>query len=390
MKDETAAAARLTKQLEKRLKRRGYIRKMMQQYRQKEKLELVFLRTQAEQLETEVKGLLDRGFKISRYEANEMLSWKEVATALLTEKRLAVSQQRALAEQVEEVEELAREMHKWVALHKSIPISPRGCGTWTDLSSWRHVTLFSNPRSRELGKEWITRHMFTNTEAMMRAHGFPSLDVPFFEDTDVHFTADDGHYVLVRRSQYEITTRLPPALQCLVFRNHICDALVINGLETPEAIATTVKETTRTTTLHQMINMRDEAVNLLCGQFQDGDHRHVVVAQQIQDDELWSHDQPQRNRMMWFERTTLPGSTRSVVRMLYIMHQAKLPRGGYEPLDEDAREWGGDLRGLSLPMQEVKSREGSIMHGMRLSRMAQERFQIIVGSIMMRRPGSAE
>ncbi|RHY06366.1 hypothetical protein DYB25_009776 [Aphanomyces astaci] len=357
----------VAKQAQKRLKRRGYIRKMMQQYRQKEKMEVVFLQSQAEQLELELKHLLNHHNPLA------MLPWKEVAAALDTDKQLAMSQKQALADQVTEVQTLIRDMSKWVTAHTSIPTSPS-----SRPAGWRNISLLGNHTSRVTGKEWITKHMQHNATNMFRQHGFPSLESAPFQDTDVVFS--EHHFTFVRRAQYDVPVGFPLELHLRVFHEFLCDALMVNGLS--GVSVPTVVEREASTTLHRLITCRNEGVNLLCGRFTDGADRGLVVAQQIQHDDLWPHDLPQRNRMLWFERITLPGGQRSVVRMLYMMGQTQSPRDGYVSLHEEAQEWGGNLQNLPQDMQEVRYRHDSQAYGQLLSAQAVERNRALVAALM--------
>ncbi|KAG9399569.1 hypothetical protein AC1031_011960 [Aphanomyces cochlioides] len=359
---------KVAKQLQRRIKRRGYIRKMMQQYRQKEKLELVFLRSQAAQLETEVAQLLQSSFP--KRDPVDKLPWKEVAAALLPEKRLALSQQRALTEQVEGMQALVEDMALWVSANTSIPISP----THQRLG-WRNMTLLANPASRAMGKEWITQQLFHNSTSMFQYYGFPTLDAPGFETTDVRFY--DDYFTFVRCNQFEIDPRVPVELQLAAFANNICDSLMVNGLRTIDF--PTIKESTATTTLHQMTTVRDEAINILCGRFSDG-NRSVLVAQQIMEDELWYHGKTQRDRTLIFERTTVGG--RSVVRMLYLMRQSKNANNEYVCLKDEAKEWNG---GNGSQMHESTFRRDGITYGQILSTRGAERTREHMMRMMMRR-----
>ncbi|KAF0700854.1 Aste57867_8653 [Aphanomyces stellatus] len=349
------------KQLQKRLKRRGYIRKMMQQYREKERLEFAFLRSSAQQLEDELNAMLAAA--IPKYDASAMLTWKEVATALEDEKNLVVMQKQALAEQVEDVQALVRDMSKWVAVHTGIPVHPRA-----SMPSWRDVTLFANPASRELGKEWITKQLFFNSERMFRDHGFPDVSGTYFHDTTVSYS--DDSFVIVQRSQHEMDPRVPTHLFLQYFTHKSCDAFMVNGLVKPDQC--TIVEATDTTTLHRMTTWNNRRVNLLCGHFRDGPHRNVVVAQDIDDDETVDDDRPQRRRKMWMERTELP-SGRFVIRMLMVVGPSKRREGMHVPLADDVDEVGVDIRGLSETDARRRHRHAAIDHAEQLFGVAMER-----------------
>ncbi|KAF0700857.1 Aste57867_8656 [Aphanomyces stellatus] len=348
---DTDAAAEADKKLQKRLKRRGYIRKMMRQYREKEKLELAFLQTQKAELEQEMKQLLKSRaagtpLPVRRAASSgSILSWKEVAIALEDARSLSTKDHANMMLEAEEAEELVRDMTKWVAMHRCIPSMPSPSRT-----SWRDVSLFTNPRSRALGKDWISQQMYCNATDMFRAHGFPALEthVPFQE---AFVTFEDDVATYVRRSQFVTDPRLPIDLLLSMFQNYLCDVMRLGGDG-----CNTIRERSGMTTLHQMVTHRDEAINLLCGRFSDPS-RGMVVVQQIQDDEAWVHDHIQRNRVIWFEinRTT---DGRLVSRMLHVISGKAVMWG------QEAAEWGMDLSMYATDdMKEAKFRDGRVAHG---------------------------
>ncbi|KAF0717645.1 Aste57867_2181 [Aphanomyces stellatus] len=114
---EEAAAER---KLKRRVKRREYIRTMMQQYRQREKQDLARLRAEVASLEVELRhlGAKERNVKSeARPHDDTTLSWKDVALALLGERQLSFSEKQRLARQVAHVSTIAWEMNEWVAVH---------------------------------------------------------------------------------------------------------------------------------------------------------------------------------------------------------------------------------------------------------------------------------
>ncbi|RHY81073.1 hypothetical protein DYB31_014485 [Aphanomyces astaci] len=82
---------------------------------------------------------------------NRMLSWKDVAEALLCDRRLAESQHKALAKDQIQNKKHLLEMYQWVLAQVSL-------------------------QSRSLGKQWITRQMYHNRDRIFQQYGYPSLD----------------------------------------------------------------------------------------------------------------------------------------------------------------------------------------------------------------------
>ncbi|KAF0700856.1 Aste57867_8655 [Aphanomyces stellatus] len=363
----------------KRIQRRGYIRKMMQAYRGKERQERDALRAQVDELERDMQHFLHHGYIPVKGMA--MLPWREVAAALHEDKSLVLLQQRALTKQVQDAQALLRDMRCWVA-------AQRGLSLATTTRTWRNVTLLANPVSRARGKEWIMAHMLHNMEAMFHHHGFSSWDGAPLRDTDLTFSDDGAVFTNVTRMQYALPPEFPAALSARLFRDFLCDTLSVDGFR--GVYVSTIKEMKATTTLHQMTTTTSgEAVNLLCGQFHPDANRVVVVAQQIHDDEAWVHGRPQKNRMLWFERTTSVCGARSAVRFLYIMQQTQLPSGEYVSLADDARTWGGDLSHLPPATQQAKFRQGSIAYGEALRMMSETRRPQLIARMMQRGPPPA-
>ncbi|KAF0694501.1 Aste57867_14636 [Aphanomyces stellatus] len=328
------------KKLARRLKRRGYIRKMMQHYRQKERQDFATLHRQALGLEEQLRYLQAKASSSVRNASQtHLLPWKEVALALLGERMLSMREKETLVGQVDQVAAIVRDMSQWVAAHHvPLPMLPRHIST-----SWRNNTLLASDASRALGKDWILEQMHRNADRVFQQHGFPSLDS---QQTFEHVACqvDDAGFVYVMAYQM-VTVDTPPIDHVLCgFRNQLCHILGVNGKHEIRQ-ATTVVESTATTSLHQMATHSDESVNLLCGQFNISDAHGMLVAQQILDDERWPHTCPQRHRMLWFERMHLPCGRKNIVRMLYIVNQSCDANGSMWHLDREAHHFNVDFTG---------------------------------------------
>ncbi|ETV64484.1 hypothetical protein H257_18638, partial [Aphanomyces astaci] len=117
-----------------------------------------------------------------------LLLWHEVARSLADLRMLSESQNQALKAQLVEHEALVREMYHWTATYHIKPSLDH------NRTSWRHASLLNDPATRKLGKEWITEHMFHNTDAIFHQYGFPPRES--FEHLlhDFNFTFDDNGY----------------------------------------------------------------------------------------------------------------------------------------------------------------------------------------------------
>ncbi|CAK4200373.1 unnamed protein product [Aphanomyces euteiches] len=155
-------------------------RKMME-YRLEKKAELTRLHNTIASLESMKRNMIA----------------KAPLTLLCEDRRLAQSQQRNLRKQLVKQEQLAKEMYAWVVANVSIQTEK---SLNTNTLTWRHVSLASNPTTRGLGKEWITKQMYHNTERIMLENGLPPFESDYwFDCPEVHIfnsttTMDTTHW----------------------------------------------------------------------------------------------------------------------------------------------------------------------------------------------------
>ncbi|KAF0700858.1 Aste57867_8657 [Aphanomyces stellatus] len=191
-----------TEKLSKRLKRCGYIRRMMQQYRQKEKTDLAYLGKDVLALEFALNDLQTnpRKGRPSSYDPRAPLPWKYIADALRVEHHYVAMQKELLQERLDSVSTLVRDMSQRVATHCTpLPVRPSLLSFHFDIVL--HVTLLSGLESRQLGKDWILQQMYHNTDRIFQQYAFPPMDTCHsFRDVDVRFN-DDGSFVYVARHQ---------------------------------------------------------------------------------------------------------------------------------------------------------------------------------------------
>ncbi|RHY36544.1 hypothetical protein DYB34_010181 [Aphanomyces astaci] len=139
------------------------------QYRKMKKNEVNKLKQVIHQLE------LTKAITIARNassKVNRMLSWKDVAEALLCDRRLAESQHKALAKDQIQNKKHLLEMYQWVLAQVSL-------------------------QSRSLGKQWITRQMYHNRDRIFQQYGYPSLDTTVPEYIfHVQMTFSENGYTL--------------------------------------------------------------------------------------------------------------------------------------------------------------------------------------------------
>ncbi|KAF0719748.1 Aste57867_820 [Aphanomyces stellatus] len=323
--------------VEKKLRRRAYMRNMMKIYRDEFKMEMAYLRSKESELEGQLRNILDarRALPDPTASSTNQLPWKEIALALKSEKGQTIDQLKELKGHVDEYHGVIRDMERWVATQLSIPRSP--CEV-NHTRTWRHTTLLAHPTSRELGKAWITEQMYHNTDRMLQQYQFRNVDAPHeLYDIDVVANSDSGAYEYIHRRQFDID--LPASLLMTMYRDIICSLLVIDH-QRPVHTRGPPEESGHTR-LHCM-STAHETVRLLTGEFHEA-RRSVFVAQQIQTDEL---DTPwtggvQRNRSIWTEVHSI-SPTKSRLRTLYFYSQLVAPDGQPLPFEYEARSWDFD------------------------------------------------
>ncbi|KAF0692641.1 Aste57867_16298 [Aphanomyces stellatus] len=273
-----------------------------------------------------------------------MLAWEEVATALRDKRDESISENRQLKVQNYVRTQLVHDMRRWLALAHARP-------TYTPLrASWHNVTLFANPDSRALGKDWITQHLYHNADAVFARHAHPNFDASDgFFDMDIEFSDTCFHYVFYH--QYTTPTSVP--VLCADYMKRLCALLLVDGF-TPVRV-NTLKESTATTALHQLKTSMGEAVNLLCGEFHT-ERRSVLVAQHIHDDETWQPHLKQRNINWTCQMEPVPGSeTTTRVKSIYRFSQC-FSQHGYNELEDEARIVGLDLGQCPEELKEARFR----------------------------------
>ncbi|KAF0708590.1 hypothetical protein As57867_006279, partial [Aphanomyces stellatus] len=219
------------------------------------------------------------------------------------------------------------------------------------------VTLLANPESRLLGKEWIAKQMYHNMERMLERYHFPPEDSTEEYSTDEIVFDDDmdgsqGGYTFVQKRHMEGVGTFDHVVK------YVKNTLLELQCSIPRYDSTLPKlvheESQDCLMQSAFVTSGNEYVNVLVGQYESAD-RFVFVVQQIQEDAAITQSIEhcrQRNRMIWGEVRRLPGN-RCRNRGLGLVSQLFSTRDGPLPLDEDAREWGFDLREYPEHLKEV-------------------------------------
>ncbi|KAG9399536.1 hypothetical protein AC1031_011932 [Aphanomyces cochlioides] len=316
--------------MQRKIRKRGYMRQFMQIYRGREKEEVASLKQQIADLEAEL------AMRLTKTTISGELAWRDVAIAMDEMRKDGVLEQKALIDDTNETREVGLDLYGWVASFCRPLASPNPrCQTWRD------VSLLSHPRSRQLGKEWITQHMYHNANRVFEVQDLPP---PFYNIIDNSWDIDfSGEcYYVIERGQ--LNWAMPLEKVRSMFRNHMCSMFTLDSFY--PLSTNTLTEATDNTVLHQLVPDKDRSsalyVNLLGGEFNEAD-RSVLVITQIQDDELVSINASlaQRSRMTWVELYR-ESDLRTRGRYVSIVSQ-QFTKNGYISMADEARGWGYDL-----------------------------------------------
>ncbi|RHY32969.1 hypothetical protein DYB32_002069 [Aphanomyces invadans] len=151
----------------KRPKRLAYNRAKQQEYRLRIKDAIATCQAQVVQLEAELRRVASIPAP-SRIRV-PTLSWQDVAEALADSVDDVQTDYASLVRERDARQELLRQMLSFVEIHHHVG---RSALSGTD-RNWTNVTLLTHAASRRLGMEWITGHLYHNTERMLARFAFP-------------------------------------------------------------------------------------------------------------------------------------------------------------------------------------------------------------------------
>ncbi|KAH9105319.1 hypothetical protein LEN26_003731 [Aphanomyces euteiches] len=341
--DEEELDMELLEKFDHKLRRRIYLRKMRQIYRNEERQEREYLHHKIAELEEIIKPLQEQA---ARRKAWTLLPWKDIADELGEECDNATTEWSHLKAQVEEYEEIVRIMKKWVATNCALKCSLDG-----RVSTWRDNSLPANPQSRHLGKEWITKQLYYNATRMFHAYGFPPTDcMDDFHLFDMDLETSAGVQYVFGGQFNDVSSESLALLYC----GQTCSVLMANLQH--RIPSETVKESDGDMQLHQMVTANGEFVNVLAASFNE-EGRFVAVVQDILDDETVELDDRfrlRRYRTYWVEVFCLP-SGQWKRRFLYLLSQQCGPLGPIR-LEEEALTWGCNLEDVAPQLRPVRFR----------------------------------
>ncbi|KAF0701187.1 Aste57867_8338 [Aphanomyces stellatus] len=315
--------------LDKKLRRRVYLKNMRRIYRREAKEERAYLLNKVRELEQLLEPLHNRFL-------GTKLPWREVARAMDEERHHASKERNQLIAQAHSMDRLVFEMNTWVAAQMSLQGE-----LGSHVPTWRERSLFANPQSRHLGKAWILQQMYHNTDRVFLEHGFPPKDHDFHLFDIVMAPPDDGGTHIVMGMQHDYM--MPPD-RLATYCETICAMLRVNHMQFPLP-PSTVGERDGAVLLHQMTTCFGEHINILTTSFDSSPTSSTVVAQEILADEAVSvtSEHRRRRRSYWAEVYRLPdGRWR---RRFFLQLSLRLCGQAEEqaPLEEEELVWGVDL-----------------------------------------------
>ncbi|KAF0689675.1 Aste57867_18912 [Aphanomyces stellatus] len=316
----------------------------MQRYRKRLVERADILRAEVAHLEADIDAYVVHQQERLRA-APKALPWKEVARAMQEDLDLTKKDNLALRRLCDSQAAISLAMKRWVASSVSLLTSPSG----NTVLSWRHVTIGTDPASRVRAFDWITRHLYHNTDYMLQQYLFPSASSSEIVNDYIVDVSNAHGLQYIRRHQISV----PYSLEAVrdYFARPYC-AHMGGSAFPPSNLANSAAVIAAD---DQMLRYYDgkleyahcskaggrALVHTLVREFNDP-NRAVFVMQNVHDDALLPNDAIQRNRMRWvvLERIS-PNETK--IRMLAIMSR-RFSKHGFVPLVEEALEWGLDVR----------------------------------------------
>ncbi|KAF0694206.1 Aste57867_14899 [Aphanomyces stellatus] len=203
------------------------------------------------------------------------LPWRDVEVG-----REASMTNHALKDRVKRIEQVTSDLRSWVARMCIVPLTPldSGCPTWRDVT-----LLDSSPLSRQMGKDWIAKRMFHQTNRVFHARDIQRA----IYDTSGDL-CDLVGLRLVTRGQ--LVVPLPMNIGVGLLRRHILEIVFFNLLvddlfagKLPSHATTVLEETTSTVLHHATVRhgvmLMD--THMLVGVCEENNDRAIVVATSI-------------------------------------------------------------------------------------------------------------
>ncbi|RHY00354.1 hypothetical protein DYB36_005705 [Aphanomyces astaci] len=318
------------------LHKRRLTREKMQRYRKGIVRKSSTLRHQAVDLQREIERLLARQ---TTDKSPWLLSWADVARALRDDSDAARNTNGILRQLVLQQDREIRTIRSWV----------HGCQVLPN-SSWRNVSLLEHPQARKHGIDWITQHLYHNTDRVLEQYAFAAVGsgVQIDDDTIIDTSSPDC-FQYVWRDQRDMDVPFDVAARALTL--DFFHSLLAHG--TPLTAIPTDVETLNElggTCRYKTSVGKFEQMNHLYRVFQSAT-RIVYVGQNIHHDPLYmDHARDNSsNRMTWVVLDKASATTTTLRKLTITSQGFRRDDGRMIPLDEEASLWGVDLSAIAAP-----------------------------------------
>ncbi|RHZ31537.1 hypothetical protein DYB28_002047 [Aphanomyces astaci] len=300
------------------LHKRRLTREKMQRYRKGIVRKSSTLKHQAVDLQREIERLLARQ---TTDKSPWLLSWADVARALRDDSDATRNTNGILRQLVWQQDRQIRTIRSWV----------HGCQVLPN-SSWRNVSLLEHPHARKHGIDWITQHLYHNTDRVLEQYAFAAVGsgVQIDDDTIIDTSSPDC-FQYVWRDQRDMDVPFDVAARALTL--DFFHSLLAHG--TPlAAIPTDVEVDTK----RAWRNLSSAT-------------RIVYVGQNIHHDPLYmDHARDNSsNRMTWVVLDKASATTTTLRKITITSQGFRRHDGRMIPLDEEASLWGVDLSAIAAP-----------------------------------------
>ncbi|RHY91264.1 hypothetical protein DYB35_003439 [Aphanomyces astaci] len=300
---------------DKTLARRRYFREKQRAHRRKLNSDGAIVKAQVEHLQPILDGLqasIPPPSMAPREASDGPLSWHSIAIVFKREAHRVLTDRQSLITQTQEYQSLTKAMQRFVMMNIPSPMSRSN-------HAWHSATLAANPSARNLGKEWLTQHMYHNIHEPFMLLPAASYHDDFFK-FDIQASDDSDPITGVERMQFSWP-------------------------------GTVVEETTPNTRLFRTITPKGIFVNSLQGHFVEA-NRFIVVMRQVEHDEAHLCDplHKQQHNMSWCVRTSTEvrqvSPTHILLRVVSHVSHIFRPGGGFVSVDEFAALRGVDVSGI--------------------------------------------
>ncbi|ETV78716.1 hypothetical protein H257_07562 [Aphanomyces astaci] len=312
------------------LARRRYFREKQRKYRRKLIADGAAIEAEVFHLQSILDSLQAKSLPSVRDTRDGPLSWHSIAMVFKSEAHRVLTVRESLVTQTKELEFFKRAMRRFVMMNIALPVSRS--------NTWPSATLVADPRTRNLGKKWLTQQMYHTMHDAFALLPAANHDEEFYaldlHESDKH----DDQFTFLERLQCILPGTLA-SFRRFVESHRMRDTMFANSHEVTEEVVANTRQFCTTTA--------DGAfMNTLKGHFYEAD-RFVMVLRHVEDDEAHACYPMLRQRRYrsWTEvRQVSP--THILMRTVSHMSRSFRAYDGVVSSDELAVLWGIDVTGI--------------------------------------------